>query len=312
MPFMQHYRNLDDLQLEHAWGTIGVFDGVHRGHQVILKQLVSNARAANVKSIVITFFPHPAVVLGKNNLPSYLTSPDQRAELLSQMGIDIVLTLTFDKDLASKSALDFMQMLQNHINLQRLFVGVDFALGRGREGDISRLSEIGDQLGYTLKVVEPLLEGGERISSSQVRRYILDGNMPFAARLLGRNFSVDGLVVPGDGRGKSLGIPTANLDYWLERVMPASGVYATWAWVDGIRLPSVSNLGTRPTFENAPPQPRLEAHLLDYNQDLYGKTVQLEFVERLRPESRFSSVDALVEQVHLDIKSAKEVLKHAT
>jgi len=308
---MHHYRNLDDLQLGNSWVTIGVFDGVHRGHQAVIQRLVSGSRAAGMNSIVVTFYPHPPVVLGKNNFPSYLTSPDQRADLLFQNGIDTVITLNFDREMAEYPALVFMETLVRRIALQRLCVGVDFALGHGREGDIPRLREIGLQLGYSLEVVEPLLEDGERISSSQVRRHILDGDMPAAAHLLGRNFSVDGRVVPGDGLGKTLGFPTANLEYWPERVMPASGVYATWAWVDGIRLPSVSNLGTRPTFEHAVSKIRLEAHLLDLHQDLYGKTLQLEFVNRLRAEMRFPSVAELVEQVGKDKITAKEVLDHA-
>ncbi len=308
---MQHFRDLDGVQINNSWATVGVFDGVHLGHQAIIQHLVKGARDAACASVVVTFFPHPAVVLGRNNYPSYLTSPEQRAALLGELGVDAVITLTFDRELASQTAEEFIQRLQEHIHLERLCVGADFALGRGREGDIPRLREIGQRYGYEVEVIDAVLQGSERISSSQIRRLITEGDLQAAAGLLGRNFRVDGTVVHGDGRGKLLGFPTANIEYWQEHVMPASGVYATWTWVDGQRLASVSNLGTRPTFENAPPVPRLEAHILDFEQDLYGRTLQVEFVERLRPEVRFLSVEALVEQVHKDMETAREVLAHA-
>lgn len=307
---MRHYLSLETLHLENSWITIGSFDGVHLGHQQIVKQLAKNAHAHNNPAVVVTFFPHPASVLGKGN-GGYLTTPDERAELLGELGLDIVVTMPFTRDLASLTALEFMQLMKKHLGLQRLTIGYDFALGRGREGTYDRLREIGEQLDYEVSIHQQVAIDGSPVSSSQIRKLLRAGEVENASRLLGRWYFVSGIVVHGDNRGKSLGIPTANLEYWQERIMPASGVYATWSWIDSVRYPSVSNLGLRPTFENVPVVPQLEAHLLDFNQDLYGKNMRLDFVGRLRPEMRFESVDALIEQVNRDKQKALEVLKNA-
>jgi len=307
---MQHFQSLDTVQLNDTWITIGSFDGVHLGHQQILKQLTRQAQAHQQPAAVVTFFPHPAVVLGKGASVGYLTTPEERAGLLGEAGVDVVVTLPFTRGLAALSALEFMQLLSNHLGVRHLLVGYDFALGRGREGNVERLREIGQELGYELEVISVVTTGDTPISSSQIRRLIRAGEVRDAARLLGRNYYVDGKVVHGDGRGKALGFPTANLDYWSERVMPANGVYATWTWVDGVRHPSVSNLGLRPTFDVVPEAPRLEAYIIDYSGDLYGKSVGLEFAAYLRSELRFNSVDDLIEQMHRDTQKSLEVLEY--
>lgn len=307
---MQHYYSLDPVKLENSWITIGSFDGVHLGHQHIVTQLVKSAHTQNKPAAVVTFFPHPAMVLGKGN-GGYLSTPDERAELLGEHGVDVVVTMAFTTELASLTAVEFMLMMKKHFSLNHLMIGYDFALGKGREGNFDRLREIGVELGYEVGAAEPVEIDGVPVSSSLVRKLLRDGQVESAARLLGRLYSVSGSVVHGDGRGKLLGFPTANLEYWQERVMPASGVYATWAWIDGVRHASVSNLGLRPTFENVPAFPQLEAHLLDFDRDLYGQTVRLEFVNRLRPEVRFASVDELIDQVTRDKQKAMEVLENA-
>ncbi len=307
---MQHYLSLEPVKLEGTWLTIGSFDGVHLGHKQIVKNLVKSAHAQADPAAVVTFFPHPAVVLGKGN-GGYLTTPEERAELLGELGVDVIVTMTFTREVASLSALEFMQLLKEHFGLRRLMIGYDFALGKGREGNFERLREIGKELGYEVGAYEPVKIDGVLVSSSQIRKLLREGQVEEASQLLGRRYAVSGAVVHGDGRGKQIGVPTANLDYWRERVMPASGVYATWAWIDGERHPSVSNLGLRPTFEAVPAVPQLEAHLLDYNQDLYGRTVRLEFVSRLRPEVKFNSVEALIDQINHDKQMAREVLEHA-
>lgn len=307
---MRHFFSLDPVKLENTWITIGTFDGVHLGHQKIVSQLVQSAHAQENPAAVVTFFPHPAVVLGKGN-GGYLSTPEERAALLGAQGVDVVVTMTFTPELASLSALEFMQLMKQHFGLVHLQIGHDFALGKGREGNFERLREIGEELGYEVEAHEPVEIDGTVVSSSQIRKLLREGLVETASRLLGRWYSVSGTVVHGDGRGKLLGVPTANLDYWKEQIIPAYGVYATWAWIDGIRHPSVSNLGLRPTFENAPTIPLLEAHLLDIQQNLYGKTVNLEFVSRLRPEVKYESVDALIDQMNLDKQNALEVLENA-
>jgi len=307
---MQHYLSLDPVKLEGTWLTIGSFDGVHLGHRQIVKNLVQSAHAQGDPAAVVTFYPHPAVVLGKGN-GGYLTTPEERAELLGELGVDVVVTMTFTREVASLSAIEFMELMKEHFGLRRLMIGYDFALGKGREGNFERLRELGKELGYEVGAYEPVEIDGTPISSSQIRKLLREGQVEEASRLLGRRYAVSGQVVHGDGRGKQIGVPTANLDYWRERDMPASGVYATWAWIDGERHLSVSNLGLRPTFEAVPAVPRLEAHLLDYDQDLYGRTVRLEFVSRLRPEVKFNSVDALIDQINHDKAQARKVLEHA-
>lgn len=307
---MQHFLSIDPIHIDHAWVTIGSFDGVHLGHQKILKQLVDQAHSKDEPAVVVTFYPHPAVVLGKGTNGGYLSTPDERADLLGSYGVDYVVTLPFTRELAALTALEFMQILSSHLGLTHLLVGYDFALGRQREGNVERLQEIGKQLGYQLDVFQPVEIGDTPVSSSQIRRLIRGGDVQSAAGLLGRLYAVEGTVVHGDGRGKSLGFPTANLEYWTERVMPVNGIYATWAWVDGIRYRSVTNLGLRPTFENTPIIPQLEAFLMDFASSIYGKTVQLEFAAFLRPEIKFSTVDELIDQMNRDKAAALEVLEH--
>ncbi len=308
---MQHCKNLEAVKINKSWVTIGSFDGVHTGHQALIRWLIAGARRAQEPSVVVTFFPHPAVVLGKVPRPSYLTTPDERAELLGSLGVDYVITMPFNLQLAALSAAEFMEMLTARLGIRHLCVGYDFALGRGREGNLGRLEEIGRQLGYDLKVIEQVTNGEDNpISSSLIRRLISQGEMNKAAGLLGRNYSTSGRVVHGDGRGKQLGFPTANLEVWAERLMPPTGIYATWTWIKGVRYDSVANLGVRPTFENQPSSALLEVYIMDWRQDLYGQEIKVEFVQRLREEVRFPSAAALIAQVNEDIAAAREVLRN--
>ena len=305
---MQHLRSLDNVFLEGAWVTIGSFDGVHLGHQAIIRRLVEGAHAAGLPAVAITFFPHPSKVLRGNGSPFYLTTPEERAELLSGLGVDVAITLKFDKELASHSADEFMGMLASHLKLRHLLVGHDFALGKGREGNYARLEELGKKYEYEIEAFSALTVNGDLVSSSRIRELIGQGNMPLAASYLGRWYAVEGTVVKGDGRGRTIGVPTANLDVWHERLLPANGIYATFARVNGVNYPSATNVGVRPTFENQSPQPLIEAHLLDFQQDLYGMNLRVEFVRFLRPEERYSSIQALVDQMQLDIQQARDLL----
>ncbi len=307
---MEQYTSIDQLETKNAWVTIGSFDGVHLGHQLILKNLVQGAHAAGLPAVVFTFFPHPAVVLGKIKQPYYLTTPQERAELMGNLGVDIVITQEFSPTFASITAVEFIGNLKQKLGLSRLCVGYDFALGRNREGNVDQLRILGDQYDFKLNVIDPITMEGVKISSSQIRQHLLSGEMEAAKELLGRNYSVTGEVVRGDGRGRGLGFATANMQIWAERLMPAGGVYATWAWVGQNRYPSVTNLGTRPTFEDHPVPPRLEAHLLDVEMNLYGQEIRLEFVKQLRAEMRFPSVQELMNQVQRDIQQSREVLSY--
>ena len=302
---------LDALHLENTWLTVGVFDGVHHGHQELLHHLVDGAHAAGGPAVVLTFYPHPAVVLGGRQDFAYLSLPDEKATLLGGLGVDHVITIPFDRDLADQSAEEFMHHVSRHLGLRHLLIGHDFALGRGREGNAARLAELGRSLGYQVEIYEPVWDGEKVISSTSIREQIRQGEVAEAATLLGRNYAVAGPVVHGDGRGRHINVPTANLAYPSEKLIPAYGIYATWAWVAGERLPAATNIGINPTFTPERQSASLETHILDFGRDLYGQEVRLEFVDRLRGEQKFASVEALLEQIRADIAKTREILAGA-
>lgn len=305
---MTHYTSLEAVSLTGSWLTIGVFDGVHRGHQEIIRQLTAGAHESGAPAVLLTFSPHPAKVLAGRDI-SCLTTPEERAEILFALGVDDVITMQFTRELAERSAEDFMAELKFRLGLQKLLIGYDFALGKGRAGDFQRLGEIGKELDYDVQAVEAVRLSEDVISSTLIRQTIADGAVSLAAAKLGRYYSVQGPVVPGDGRGRTIGIHTANVETLAEKALPANGVYATWAFVGGEKHPAVTNVGLRPTFTGGQAAPRVEAHLLDYSGDLYGKTLKLEFVERLRGEQKFPSVDVLIAQIRSDSEQARGILK---
>jgi riboflavin kinase / FMN adenylyltransferase len=304
---MEHYRSLEALSLIGSWLTIGVFDGIHRGHQEIIRQLTAGAHANGAPAVLLTFFPHPAAVLTGRAIKC-LTLPDERAEIMATLGVDVVITQTFNRNLAALSAEEFMVQLKRHLGLQKLFVGYDFALGRNRSGNLARLTELGLELGYDVHPVAALQLNGQTLSSSLIRQQIADGAVAEVAAKLGRYYAMTGPIVPGDGRGRTIGIPTANVDVPIEKSFPANGVYACWALIDGEKHRAVVNVGLRPTFTTGAVLPRVEAHLMDYSADLYGQTLKLEFVERLRGEQKFPSIQSLVAQIQTDIAQAKAIL----
>jgi riboflavin kinase/FMN adenylyltransferase len=305
---MQHFHSLNNLALQNTWLTIGIFDGVHRGHQEILRRLVSGAHEEGSPAVVLTFTPHPAVVLGGNTNFKCLTTPGERVELLESLGVDGVITQTFDHLLASQTAEQFMRRLARTLGLRRLLIGYDTALGRGREGNAARLTEIGQELGYTVQVVPPLKDEVGILSSTRIRAAVAAGNVSAAASDLGHYLFVAGPVIHGDGRGRTINIPTANIQVPAGKLIPANGIYATWAWVGGKKYPAATSIGVRPTFTPEEVVSHVEAHLLDFKRDLYGHPIKLEFVEYLRPEEKFPSAERLLEQIQRDIEKTREIL----
>lgn len=309
---MLHYRSLETVSLQRVWLTIGSFDGVHRGHQEIIRGLSAGARLGGAPAVALTFFPHPARVLRGQNGPFYLTTPERRAELLGEAGADIVVTLPFDDVIAATSAYDFLSYLRRRLDFRQLWVGRDFALGRGREGNVERLAQLGEELDYHLHIVPSVEENGQAISSSRIRTLLQSGDVAQAAVLLGRPYAFSGEVIHGDERGRSIGIPTANLAVWAEQILPANGVYACRARVGAAGHGAISraaavNIGVRPTFDGSATLPHVEAHLLDFSGDLYSQSLTLEFIARLRGEQRFPGVEALVAQINLDIQRTREI-----
>jgi riboflavin kinase / FMN adenylyltransferase len=306
---MQHYRSLEEVNLQNSWLTVGVFDGVHRGHQQIIKKLTADAHANEAPAVVLTFEPHPASVLSGQEIKC-LTLPDERAELLGNLGVDVVITEHFTRDLSAVTAYDFMSRLKRHLGLQHMLIGYDFALGKGREGNATRLTEIGSELRYTVEVVSALSEESGVISSTAIRKLIEVGNVAEATRLLGRPYSLHGPVVHGAGRGKTINVPTANIVYSPEKMIPAKGIYACWAFLNDKKYQAAINIGTNPTFTPDKQTLNVEAHLLDFQRDIYGEDLRLEFVARLRDELKFDSVDVLVKQIWKDVEDAKRILNN--
>lgn len=304
---MQHIRSLEGVHKQNVWLTIGSFDGIHRAHQEIIQRLTDEAHDNGALAAVLSFHPHPSVVLGKRTHPRYLTKPDERAALLEPIGVDLFITHPFNQEVAQMSAREFLNALLNHIDIQELWVGHDFAMGHDREGDVPTLRRLGEDLGYRLRVIPAIQVEGEIVSSSRIREHLAAGEVAQAAHLLGRPYRLSGAVVPGDGRGKTLGIPTANLLVDPKKALPETGVYACIAHGDFGRRGAVVNIGVRPTFEASGEGVRVEAHLLDFEGDLYGQTVALDFLERLRGERRFSGPEELVDQIREDIAQARRI-----
>ena len=305
---MQHIRSLVDIRLRGVWLTIGSFDGVHLGHQDIINRLTAEAHSNGALAVVLTFYPHPATVVRERDFPFYLTTPEEKAELMESLGVDILITHPFDKNTAATPAKEFMMMLHHHLGMKHLRVGYDFALGRNREGNLSKLAEYGKELGYTIETTEVFKLDNQIVSSSRIRFLLGVGQVEEAAKLLNRNYSIRGVVVKGDQRGRTIGFPTANLDIWKMRAIPAAGVYACLAKLNDMTFKAVANIGVRPTFENTPVPPRVEAHLLDFQGNIYGDLMTVEFIRRLRDEQRFSAIEDLVDQIERDIRVARQIL----
>jgi riboflavin kinase/FMN adenylyltransferase len=306
---MPHHRSLDDIHLENTWLAVGVFDGVHRGHRQLLRRLADGAHASGAAAVVLTFDPHPAAFLGGRAGFACLTPPEEKAALLASLGVDHVITIPFDESLANQSAAAFMSRVAPGLGLRRLIAGHDFALGRGREGNVARLAELGRGLGYEVEICEAVREGKGPISSTIIREHIRRGEVAAAAALLGRDYAVSGPVVHGDGRGRHINVPTANVACPDGKLLPAPGVYAAWGRISGEVWPAATNIGTHPTFTPERQDTSLEAHLLGYRGDLYGREMRLEFVDRLRGERKFASAEALLAQIHADLDQTRRALE---
>lgn len=285
--------------------TVGVFDGVHKGHCHLLRRLVRLA-GASYQPAVLTFTNNPVTVLRPGARVGYLTTPEQKVRLLKEQGIDFVVAVEFSLELSRISAHDFTAMLVELLRMRGLVLGPDTALGHNREGDLDFLRRRGAELGFWVEAVEPLAVDGITVKSRRVRDAISQGDMGAGAKLLGRKFSLSGAVVLGDRRGRKLGFPTANLSIASEMLLPGDGIYATWAIVDGVRHPSATSVGVRPTFGLT--ERLVEVYVIDFDADLYGKQLCVEFVRKLRDQEAFPGVAALVEQIHRDVADSRQAL----
>jgi riboflavin kinase/FMN adenylyltransferase len=292
--------------------TIGAFDGVHRGHHYLLGRVVARGRERSLATLAVTFEPPPAMVLRPDRFLGRLGAPDEKMAHLVASGVDQVVTIAFTRELAAQSPEEFMERLAATTRLVELWVGEGFALGRNRTGDIPRLTEIGHELGFTVHALPRIGLGEEPISSSEIRTAVVSGDAAKARRLLGRPFRVGGEVIHGGGIGRTIGFPTANIVPSPELVALADGIYASWAWLpdEVVPRPAMTYVGTRPTINTGPRQ--IETHLLDFDADLYGLTLRVDILERLRADQTFASVAALVAQLREDERAARAVLATLT
>lgn len=286
--------------------TIGVFDGVHLGHQRLLARLRDEARRKSWLSGVVTFSSHPEVVLSKGNELLWLDDLETRVSLLRDAGVDVVVTLPFSSELAQLSAREFVQLLKDCLKMRGLIVGPDFALGKDREGDVDKLRLLGKKMGFSFEVIPATVLDGQVVSSSAIRQALSQGDMRMVEKLTGRLFSLSGQVVTGDGRGRTLGFPTANLEMSAEQALPGDGVYATIAHVDHQLMPSVTNIGVRPTFEGS--KHLVETYIFDYEGELIGQKFTIDLVDKIRDEKRFDTVEQLKAQIKKDIEQARQIL----
>lgn len=293
---------------DHTSATIGNFDGVHTGHKKIISSIKDTAKNKGLSTCVITFHPHPQKVLKNIDVP-LLVPIRERLKLLEKEGVDYTACYTFTEEISKISASDFItDILVGKLNVKHLIVGPDFSFGKSREGNAQLLRDMGKILHFETQVLEPYVLDGEVVSSTAIRNMLTSGDIRKAAKFLGYDYFIDGTVIEGEKRGRKIGFPTINLETDWD-ILPKTGVYATRAYVDDDRFDSITNIGYRPTFGES--KLLIETHLFDFSTDIYGKRVRVEFVERIREEERFESVDALVSQIKRDVENVKGVLSEA-
>jgi riboflavin kinase/FMN adenylyltransferase len=287
--------------------TIGVFDGVHLGHRYLLDQLIVRAREKGCLAGVVTFKTHPEKVLKRQDYLPWICTLQERIRLLKAAGLDVVVPITFTRDIANLTAGEFVGLLKKHLNMCDLVLGPDFALGKRRQGTPENLREIGEELGFRVEVVKPRRLGEEVISSSAIRRLLAEGHIDKVEKMLGRYFSLEGKVVVGDQRGRTLGFPTANIKVQREQAMPKDGIYVTVTHAQGKQLHSVTNIGVRPTFDGL--KHLIETYIMDFNGNLYGKKIKIDLIARLRDEMKFQNVQELIKQMDEDVVKARAIFE---
>jgi riboflavin kinase/FMN adenylyltransferase len=306
---MQIFRHLSDpaFQVTESVVTLGNFDGIHLGHQALIKGAVADAKQLGRCSIVLTFEPHPLRVLAPERAPKMLLTHKDKMQLFQAFGVDAVIVQHFDPVFAGIGAQDFVRhILVDHLHATKLWVGKDLRFGQGRKGDVEDLICWGKDLDFSVAIVEPILIDGARVSSSRIRQLIGEGRVDEVKNMLGRYHFLSGRIVGGHERGRGLGFPTANLSTRTE-VLPPDGIYATWLHRGDVRLPSVSSIGVNPTFGEGPRT--VECFIMNFDENIYGETVKLSLVQRIRDEKKFSSVDALIAQIRDDVARAENIFR---
>ena len=301
---------IDDLNhlpagIPYPVATIGVFDGLHMGHQAIVKRVVQRAREVNGTGILLTFSPHPQKIISPADAPSLLQLPEQKHRLLRELGLDILVRFPFSRQVSRFSPERFVRDVLGSRGVKEIHVGSNFRFGYGRAGDFKTLESLGRKFGFDVFAIDSVRFRGQRVSSTVVRKLLGQGRVALCRRLLNRPYQILGTVVRGSGRGADLGFPTANLQPASE-LIPATGVYVTRATVNGAVFVGATNVGYRPTLGEPADKPVVETHLLDVDCDLYGEFMTLDFWCRLRSERRFSDLDALKRQLGSDVRVARK------
>lgn len=297
------------VKFKNTSAAIGIFDGVHLGHQLLIKKMLAKAKDLHAKSLVITFFPHPAHVLRPDIDFKYLVSFKSRMQLLERLGVDVCLVIPFTSKFARIPPRNFIKnLLVDRLGVKALFVGEDFRFGSKRSGDVALFNVLAEEYGYEMHGIDALAQGGEVISSTRIRKLVKEGDLLGVKKLLGRDFNCLGTVIKGQGRGKGLGFPTANVNY-DECILPPVGVYAVKVEYKNKIYAAVANLGFRPSFKETSSKPFLEVHIFDFNKDLYGRDIDVIFIKRIRDEKKFASVEDLRLQIYKDAQKTRLVLK---
>jgi riboflavin kinase/FMN adenylyltransferase len=307
---MSVVRNFRDWPAGPLHVAIGVFDGVHLGHQMLIQRLLGGARAAGATAVAATFDPLPGQALAQDPPRSTLADAPERVALLEQAGAGAVVIFTFDHAFSQQSADAFITRLVAAGDVRRIVVGADFQFGHGREGAVPTLRALGERHGFAVTVVEQISLGGSVVSSTRIREALRAGDLATAQALLGRPYSVSGTIVRGEQRGRAIGFPTINVAAPDDKLLPRDGIYATWAILGeggGQRFRAASSLGIRPTFGGGPR--KLESHILDFEGDLYGQQATIVFVERLRDELKFESAEDLARQIAIDVEQSRLALR---
>lgn len=303
------YYDWDQQIPDPVWVTIGNFDGVHLGHQSLISQLIAKARSEYVNSMAVTFWPHPREFFSKEFVGFYLNNSQEKNFLLEKTGLDSVLSLDFNSELANMDSAQFLEKLSKIVPLRGLMVGERFAMGKGRQGNETVLREVCGCLGVPCIHIKPLQIEGKVVSSQQIREALKKGDLGLVTRFLGRTYSLSGRVAHGKKTGSKLGFPTANLYFDEKRQLPKYGIYATKVEVNGKVYQGVTNVGVRPTFDDGN-SPSVETLLLDFDDNIYNKLIHVNFIHFLREEKKFETISALVEQIEQDKKEARRILKH--
>jgi len=286
--------------------TIGNFDGLHLGHQELIKKIIQRAEETASLSMVVTFRPHPLKILAPEKCPPLISIYEEKIRLLEQLGIDVLVKIPFSLDFAAMEPRDFVKdILCGLLGAKEIFVGYNYRFGKGRKGDIRLLRELGEEFGFVVREIEQVSLNGEVISSTRIRQLLKNGDVGDAAKFLGRPYALCGIVVKGDGRGRGLGFPTANIAS-RHAIIPSNGVYAVKLFVRDKYYNGVVNIGMRPTFDAR--TLAIEVHIFDFDEDIYGEEITVSFMRKIREEKKFGSAEALINQISADIEIAKEIL----